>query len=157
MEGISIIMLQHPSRNNILCEPAPKSVVLKRMHLPASGYTIPPKNSENRIQYKESSFSFIDSVELKVAEVHPVLREPKTEKNLLRWMFFRMAVPEVNLRQGEGQILASGKLAFRVTVLGIPDGMGNAHTEPFEVFLRSRVLMVFVISLVFSGCLVQSW
>jgi len=56
-----------------------------------------------------------------------------------------MAVPEVNLRQGEGQILASGKLAFQVTVLGIPNGMGNAHTEPFEVFLRSRVLMVFVI------------
>ena len=28
MEGISIIMLQHPFRNNILSEPAPKSVVL---------------------------------------------------------------------------------------------------------------------------------
>ena len=40
-------MLLHPFKDNILCEPAPKSVVLKRMRLPASGYTIPPKNKEN--------------------------------------------------------------------------------------------------------------
>ena len=44
MEDISIIMLQHPSKNHILCEQALKPVVLKRMHLPASGYIIHPKN-----------------------------------------------------------------------------------------------------------------
>jgi len=54
-----------------------------------------------------------------------------------------MDLPEVKLRRGEGQRLASGKLAFRVTVLGIPGGMGYAHTEPSGVFLRSRVFYWF--------------
>ena len=37
-------MLQHPFKDNILREPAPKSAVLICMHLPASGYIIPPQN-----------------------------------------------------------------------------------------------------------------
>ena len=40
-------------------------------HHPCRATTIPPKNSENRTQYKISSFVFI-------AEVHPVLQELKT-------------------------------------------------------------------------------
>ena len=30
-----------------------------------------------------------------------------------------------------------------MTSLVIPDGMSNAHTKPSEVFLHSRVLIVF--------------